>query len=79
MSTAARKARKRRGERFTKGLKVPTPFEERSAVAGLVPGPGGTPRESRLQPRSDRKVRRLYEARGLNYVGESEKRKGIGR
>ena len=32
MSTAARKARKRAGERFTKAQKVPTPVEERHAT-----------------------------------------------
>lgn len=32
MSTAARKARKRAGEKFVRSPKVPTPFEERSYV-----------------------------------------------
>jgi hypothetical protein len=65
VSTAARKARKSAGVKFEKAQKTPTPFEERSSVVGLVPGPVGTKHETRFQPRSSKKVRRMYEARGI--------------
>lgn len=87
MGNAARKARKRMrrtaasyGEianpsefQFRHPVKVPTPYEERSEVVGLVPGPGGTNREGRLQPRSEKRLRRMFAARGLNYDARGDR------
>lgn len=69
MSTKARKQRKAAGIPFTKPVKTPTPFHERSDIAGLVPGPVGTRHEGKLRPRSEKNLRPKFEARGLEHPG----------
>lgn len=62
MSTAARKARKRSGEKAPlKKEKVPTPPAERSYVTGSVPGPGGTKFANYRKPRSEKAVKRFLD------------------
>lgn len=60
MSNAARKARKRSGEKApVKPAKVPTPPHERSYVTQHVQGPAGTKFQNYTQPRSEKKVEKF--------------------
>lgn len=60
MSTAARKARKRSGEKAPlKAPKIPTPPHERSYVTRPVQGPAGTKFQNYQQPRSAKKVEKF--------------------
>lgn len=68
MSTTARKARKRAGEKFTRTPKIGTPLLDRAWFAGLVWGPKGTKNESLLGPRSAKKIKAALAARGFEIV-----------
>lgn len=63
MSTAARKARKRAGIKFTKTPKVGTPFLERSWVTALVMHPVSKRYPLGMAPRSAKKIARALKAR----------------
>lgn len=63
MATAARKARKRNGEKFVKAPKTPTPAFERFYVTESVPGAPGTRYAGVPQRRSAKKIQRFLEGR----------------
>lgn len=65
MSTAARKARKRSGEKFSKAPKTATPPMERGYVTQPVPGAPGTKFVSSFNgySRSAKKIKRFMEHR----------------
>lgn len=65
MSTAARKERKRRGEKLTpKPVKVGTPLEQRSEFNRVVPGAIGTRYAGKLVPVSAMRLQRAQRDRG---------------
>lgn len=63
MSTAARKARKRAGIKFSKPAKVGTPITERVAYYGLVPGAPGTKFAGSTRGRSEKKREKMRKLR----------------
>lgn len=65
MSTAARKYRKREGEKFTKEPKVGTPVEQRSWFTAVFPGLSGTKHAGRPMPRSAKKRAKALRDRGI--------------
>ena len=65
MSTAARKARKRAGIKFSKLPKVGTPFQERSWFNQLVTGFNGRQPAQVPRPRSAQKRLRALRDRGF--------------
>ena len=73
MSNAARKARKRSGEKApVKAAKVPTPPHERSYVTQPVPGPAGTKFQNYTQPRSAKKIGKFLKRFNTVEVSETE-------
>ncbi len=65
MSSRVKKDRRRSGVKFSKPTKVPTPLEQRREFRENVAGAIGTRDPQRIRPRSEKQLRKMRSAWGL--------------